>query len=531
MSEGLGKGAVLVVDDDPGVVETLGDWLRAEGYDVSTGHTAAEAVAAVKQGHQGVIFLDLMLPDATGLEIFEVLQSLNPLNRIIVITGEESLDYVVSATRAGAFDFIVKTQDLVDRVFTSTRNAFEALAKERASDLLVDVHQPGPREVDLIAHSTVMRPVTAGIKKLASSRVSVLIQGGSGTGKEVVARAIHSRGPRADKPFVAVNCAGIPDALLESELLGHERGAFTGAVARKVGKFEVAHGGTIFLDEIGEMSLPLQAKILRVVQDGCFERLGGTRLVEVDVRVLSATNRDLTKEVALGNFREDLYYRLAVFTLTVPDLADRVDDIPHLAEHFLREASREERQLSERKQPLTIDDQVMRLFLKHPWPGNVRQLQNVIKHAVVVCDSKKILISHLPDAFTEGMTKAPKEIDKEPVRPEGEGEPERASGVARAVESAPPPSTEHEVLTLDLPRTASAGSVEHRLDICLAHAFPDAELLPTMPQLEAAGIRLAMLRLEGNRKQTASRLQISRATLYRRIDGSGRRGSEPAPVD
>ncbi len=482
MGHRIASRSILIIDDNQALVETIADVLDAQGYHVVTGCSAGEAIEAVRGGHRGVILLDLHLPDASGLAIFQELKSLRPDNRIIVMTGDASLQHVVSATRAGAFDFIVKSDDFVERVRISTRNAFEALDREQqiASLSVTGRHRAFP---NLIAGSPEMEQVLRDIDKLGTSKVSVLIQGESGTGKEVVARAIHAAGPRAAGPFIAVNCAGIPDTLLESELLGYERGAFTGAVARKIGRFEAAHGGTLFLDEIGEMPLPLQAKLLRVVQDGRFERLGGTQTIEVDVRVLSATNRDLTKMVADGGFREDVYYRLAVFTLNLPPLRRRTSDIEPLAAHFLRIACREEG-----RSDLTMSREVLQLFTYHRWPGNVRQLQNVVKRAVVVSTGPVITINDLPEAFTAGFNEAVV------------GETDTASW----------------------PGLAPTMSVGQRLDLVLERAFPTEDVLPAMEDLEAAGIRLAMKRLDGNRKRTAERLMISRATLYRRLDPHGR---------
>ncbi len=499
--------SVLVIDDNDAMVDTLKGWLKDWGYIVATGSTAAAAIKAVKKGHHGVIFLDLGLPDEQGLSILERLQALNPANRIIVITGNDEYDVMMSATNAGAFDFITKGGDgLFGRVLASTRNAFAAMDNERTIEQLSGGHHGSDeRQIQIVSKAPAMKPVLAGIQQLAKSRVSVLIQGASGTGKEVVARSIHAGGPRRDERFIAVNCAGIPDNLLESELLGYERGAFTGAVTRKIGKFELANGGTIFLDEIGEMSLPLQAKILRVVQDGRFERLGGTKEVSVDVRVISATNRDLSQMVAENLFREDLYYRLAVFTLDVPDLASRTEDIEQLARDFLEEACAAEG----RKVPV-IAGSMLHLLLGHPWPGNVRQLHNVMSHAAVVCNSEQVTIHHLPSSFArrrgESNGSAPE------ARPDDNGRPQQQ------VVAAPAQADNGAEVIRIADRIGAPLSVEARLDRALQSAFPGEESLPSIAELKKAGIRLTMTRLKGNRKQTALRLGISRATLYRMLD-------------
>ena len=497
----LRPAGVLIVDDDPIVYMTVTAVLAGLNQPVfhATSHAAAERI--VEQGFRGVVLLDLGLPEddgrpeRDGLLLVEPLRRWAPDNPIIVLTSKDDIASIVAAMKSGVQDFLVKgSQGFIERLEAATRMALAEF--ERAA-----MRERAPRQdrlrAELIFASASMHAVLADIERLGNSKVSVLIQGPSGTGKEVVAHAIHEGGNRRGGPFVAVNCAGIPDTLLESELLGYERGAFTGALARKAGKFEAADGGTIFFDEIGEMSLPLQAKLLRLLQDGGFERLGGNTTVSVDVRVMSATNRDLAAKVHAGTFREDLYYRLAVFTLNLPSLRDRPEDIEPLCMHFLRRAC-----LEERKQLLCLPPEVLRLLQIHPWPGNVRQLQNVIKHAVVVAQGPTLTIGDMPDSFISSIAAAV------------------ASGAI---------STPRHTRTPEAPRRDRSG-VQERLDSLLEDAFPDSSVLPTMDDLEAAGIRLAMKRLEGNRKQSAERLQISRATLYRRIDPVTPRGRRRSGV-
>jgi len=340
----------------------------------------------------------------------------------------------------------------------------------------------------LVSRSVQMEEVRQSIDKLAQSKVNVLIHGASGTGKEVVARTIHESGSRAAGPFIAVNCAGIPDTLLESELFGYERGAFTGAVGRKIGKFEAAHHGTLFLDEVGEMSLPLQAKLLRVLQDGRFERLGGNAVVQPDARILTATNRDLQALVRAGLFREDLYYRIAVFTLFVPPLQARNGDIALLAQRFVAQVARDE------NKPIRhVSPGVLRLFELHDWPGNVRQLQNIIARSVLQCDTDTLSLRDLPHAFVAEL-----QVLRDDA---GHG-----SGPAEVLPSAA------------LAERMRSGPPDERLDLALQWCFPTAELLPTAEELEAAGIRLALRRLRSNLQLTAKRLEMSRATLYRRME-------------
>ena len=508
-----GPRDVLVVDDEAVYRDIVRGVLADTGYRITAARSGKEALATLRHGLRGVVLLDLHLPDTEGLELFDSLQAAGPDTRIIVMTGDLKLDSVVNATRAGAFDFISKDEQFNGRVLISTRNAFASLDQQHQVATLARTLDRGRRFPRIIGTSVEMERLIADIDKLSQSKVSLLIQGASGTGKEVVARSIHESGPRAQHPFVAVNCAGIPDTLLESELFGFERGAFTGAVARKVGKFEVADGGTILLDEIGEMSLPLQAKLLRVLQDGCFERLGSNQPVAVDVRVISATNRDLSSQVVQELFRKDLYYRLAVFTLPLPDLKNRPADIAPLVAHFIAEACREESKGRRELRP-----EVMRLFLAHPWPGNVRQLQNVVKHAVVVSTGTYITIKELPESFVRDL----------PEDSPTSSETERRD---RLVTTAPPATdsaTRSAAGTSPIPladvarqslRAAAARSwtLAGRIDAALEVAFPDGARLPSLSELELAGIRLAQRRLADNRTAIAAALDISRATLYRRL--------------
>ena len=494
-------GTVLIVEDDAGIVEVIEELLRSNGYAVESVTTARRAEAVVKAGLNGVILLDLSLPDSEGLDLFERLKTVAPKNRIIIMTAYGDLENVIGATAAGAFDFITKGNDLMERVRVTVRNAFNSIAQEQQVAELANSLMRRDGFARLISQSPQMDVVRDAIDKLSTSKVNVLITGQSGTGKEIVSRTIHDAGPRHLQPFVAVNCAGIPDALLESELFGYERGAFTGAVARKIGKFEAASGGTLLLDEIGEMSLTLQVKLLRVLQDGKFERLGGNTEVQPDVRVITATNRDLPAMVKQGTFREDLFYRIAVFTLELPPLIERKGDISILVEHFVHSAAREEG-----KDIRGVAPEVMRLFELHPWPGNVRQLQNVVARSAVVCNTEVISLRDLPDSFVAEL----QQLQSSEAQAAAARANEERANQPHAIAGVPP-------LPAALERLRQ-GTVPERLDYMLALAFPDTETLPRVDDLEAAGIRLAMHRLGGNLQLTARRLNISRATLYRRLD-------------
>ncbi len=493
-------GDVLIVEDDRDVSSLIEKLLTREGHRCVKVATAYEAQVAVRTMPPGVLLLDLSLPDSQDLELLRKLLQIEPRHRIIIMTAYDNLDIVIGATQAGAFDFITKGPDLTERVRVTVRNAFAAIAQEVNVSHLAASMARRDRYSALISHSSAMEPVRAAIDRLSHSRVNVLISGQSGTGKEVVARTIHDSGPRAQGPFVAINCAGIPDTLLESELFGYERGAFTGAQNRKIGKFEAASGGTLFLDEIGEMSLPLQAKLLRVLQDGRFERLGGNTLVQTDSRIIAATNRELLGMVRAGTFREDLYYRLAVFTLTLPPLQERKGDIALLVEHFVKQSSREEG-----KAIKGVTPEVLRLFESHPWPGNVRQLQNIIARSALQCDTETIALRDLPASFVQELM------------PSALLASESSGQTPRHLETVPAP-TAAALHDHDVSAQLRQGSVADRLNAALEFAFPSKDMLPTVEDLERAGIRLAMRRLDHNMQLTALRLNISRATLYRRLD-------------
>jgi len=385
--------SILVVDDEEEIRNMLSDSLEAAGYTVTLAGSGRELEEAMETGFHGVVLLDVQLPDANGLELLQRLNLAQSDNKVIIVTAHGSIGMAMTAMfEHGAFYVHSKLEEgFLTRLGVSVKNAFKEM--ELGSQIR---HLQGLLEQDSLNHEIVsvspkMQRILQLIQHVTDSRVSVLIYGESGTGKELVARAIHSNGPRRDKPFVALNCAGIPETLLESELFGYEKGAFTGAYARKMGRFEQAHLGTMFLDEIGELSPGLQAKLLRVLQEQEFERVGGTERIRVDVRVLSATNRHLVDLVKKERFREDLYYRLAVFPIEIPPLRERPEDIPILSKHFLQKYT-----AAENKDIKDISREAMSLILEHRYPGNVRQLENAVAHAVVVCQGDNIERGDLP---------------------------------------------------------------------------------------------------------------------------------------
>ncbi len=373
---------ILVVDDDAHIAQALSERFAARGFAVSRAASGREAFAKIAREHPDVALLDLQLPEGDGFWVLRRLKEEGIEATVVVITAFGTVDRAVQAIKEGAYDFIQKPFEpaLVEE---TVRRALERSSLRRvARASAVDVPVIG------------LAPAVEVARKAARSDATVLLLGESGTGKEVIARSIHRWGGRADGPFVAVNAAALAETLLESELFGHEKGAFTGAQARRAGKFELAHGGTIFLDEIGDISAALQAKLLRVLQDRSFERVGGTETISADVRVIAATNRDLKKRVAEGRFRDDLYYRLNVVSITLPPLRERRAEIRPLAEHFLREL-----RPGARFAPETLE-----VLERYDWPGNARELRNAVERAVVLHDGEEVSPGDLP---SEALLTAP----------------------------------------------------------------------------------------------------------------------------
>jgi two-component system nitrogen regulation response regulator GlnG len=377
---------LLVVDDEPSVCYSFRRVFEDEGVAVVTAATVAEGWRLFQAHQPDVVILDLKLPDGTGLEIFEKIRSVNPKHPVIFITAHGSTGTAIEAMKHGAFDYIVKPVDF-DRLSDLLRRAFEAARLMQVPATLPSLEPIEP----IIGHSPVIQEMCKTIGRVAPQEVNVLIRGESGVGKELVARAIYHHSARAKRSFLAINCAALPENLVESELFGHEQGAFTGAERRRIGKFEQCHDGTIFLDEIGDMPLPAQAKILRLLQEQRFERVGGGETIQTCVRVLAATNQDLEQRITEGRFRKDLYYRLQGVTIQVPPLRQRRQDIAELAHSFLYTCNRE---LALNLQG--FDPEVLACLQDYPWPGNVRQLQSVIKEAMLRTTGPIILPEFLP---------------------------------------------------------------------------------------------------------------------------------------
>ncbi|NLE84835.1 MAG: sigma-54-dependent Fis family transcriptional regulator [Myxococcales bacterium] len=380
---------VLVVDDEPSNLTSLEKTFVREGMRVLTADGARAALELVRKHRVQVVLTDLMMPGVNGVELLRALKEISPETEIVLMTAYGTVETAVQAMRDGAYDFVEKPLKRMT-IVKSVRKAAERqrLVAENRS-LREELRSLTAREI--VGHSVALRSVLNVANQAAPSSATVLILGESGTGKELIARYIHSRSSRASAPFVAVNCAAIPETILEAELFGHERGAFTGAVARKEGRFAKARGGTLFLDEIGELSPSVQVKILRVLQEGEYEPVGGNT-VQADVRIVAATNRDLAAEVEAGRFREDLYYRLDVISVTAPPLRARREDIPLLVDHFLGIYCKKNGRAR-----LSVEPEVMQRLVDYSWPGNVRELENVMERAAVLCRSDVLTLQDLPE--------------------------------------------------------------------------------------------------------------------------------------
>ncbi|MEE9607863.1 MAG: sigma-54 dependent transcriptional regulator [Myxococcota bacterium] len=390
-----GNGRVLIVDDERSVQEFLEIFFRSEGYEVATAGDVKSAGLHLEGDDFDVVITDIQMPDASGLELLRQVHEVSPETVVIMITAFASTETAIAAMKQGAYDYVTKPFK-VDELRLVVEKALEKKLLSSENRQLRRELRGRVRDRSLVGSSAALQRVYDLVAQVAPTKANVLITGESGTGKEMVARAIHAAGDRRERPFVAVNCAAIPENLLESELFGHVKGAFTGAIQNKAGLFETAEGGTIFLDEIGELTLPIQVKLLRVIQDRTFRRVGGTADGRVDVRVLAATNKRLEDEVAGGRFREDLYYRLNVIEIRMPPLRDRREDIPLLVAHFIEKYS------GESEVPVTgVSGPVMEKLMEYGFPGNVRELENVIERAVALTREPVVAVESLPPALLD----------------------------------------------------------------------------------------------------------------------------------
>ena len=390
---------ILVVDDEKNYLLILKAILEDEGFEVLTALSGREALAIQKTSEVDLVLTDMKMPSMDGIALLEHIKSVDPDLPVIMMTAHGTVDKAVEAMQKGAYSYLLKPFDN-DRLILYVKKAvsvYQVIKENRRLRRAVeDQYSFG----NIIGKSKVMHDLFETIRKVAPSNATVMIEGESGTGKELVAKSIHFNSPRREAPFVAVNCSALAENLLESELFGHEKGAFTGAMTTRKGRFELADAGTLFLDEIGELSQNLQVKLLRVLQEKAFERVGGERAVTVDIRILAATNKNLREEMAAGRFREDLFYRLNVVHLVLPSLKERREDIRLLVNHFIKKYSAERKSAVPVKD---VDQEVDRLFYEYSWPGNVRELENLIERVLILCPGELIRLSDLPKDFRDNV--------------------------------------------------------------------------------------------------------------------------------
>ena len=392
----IGSGSLLIVDDDKSNLTSLERIFVREGLEVVLAPDGKVALEVLRRQQISVCLTDLMMPNVSGLDLLKAVKKVSPETEVILMTAFGTVEKAVEAMRDGAWDFVTKPFKRIQIVRAVRRALDKQLLLLENKALRAQLNE-SRRDPTIIGNSLPIRQLMDLVNQVAPSTATVLLQGESGTGKELVARAIHRLSSRGDRPSIALNCAALPESILEAELFGHERGAFTGATERRPGRFEVADGGTLFLDEIAETSPAVQVKLLRVLQEGEFERVGGTRTLRVDVRIVAATNKDLAAEVEAGRFREDLFYRLNVIRLDIPSLRERKDDIPLLANHFL-----EVYRAKNNKAIGGISREAAESLVNWHWPGNVRELENAIERAVVLCRGESIGVEELPPKIREG---------------------------------------------------------------------------------------------------------------------------------
>ncbi len=385
--------SVLIVDDEQSIVQSLSGLLSDEGFEVSTAVNGYDALKAIESQSPDLVLLDIWMPGMDGIETLTEIKKINPQIQVIIITGHGTIETAVKATKLGAFDLVEKPLS-IDKIILSINNALNYQRLEEENKYL---RTKTLEKHSIDGESERTKALRKNIEVAAPTDTWILIRGENGTGKELVARTIHQLSPRVEQPLIDVSCAAIRDELLENEMFGHEKGSFPGATAKKIGKFELANNGTIFLDEIGDMSLSSQAKILRVLQEQQIQRVGGSRLIGIDVRVIATTNKNLEKEIDMGTFREDLYYRLNVIPIDVPPLRERIEDLPFLVEALLEEFAVQNR--SKRK---TMSLAAMSMLSNYAWPGNVRELRNLVERLAIMVDKDLIDVEDIPDSYRPG---------------------------------------------------------------------------------------------------------------------------------
>jgi DNA-binding NtrC family response regulator len=507
---------VLVVDDDPVQRRLLDNMVRKFGYEPLIAETGEAAVGLLTGGSGekiDCIILDLVMPDLDGLGVLARLKAAGLNLPVIVQTAHGGIDNVISAMRAGAIDFVVKPVG-AERLQVSLRNALATSALEDEITRLKRSQSGTLTFKDIVTRNKAMQAVLRSAEKAAVSDIPALIEGESGVGKELIARAIHGSSARRSKPFVAVNCGAIPENLVESILFGHEKGAFTGATEKHTGKFVEASGGTLFLDEVGELPLAAQVKLLRAIQEGEVEPVGGRKPVKVDVRLISATNRNLMADVKSGRFREDLFYRLHVFPIAVPALAERPEDVPELTRHFLARFAAEEGKRAQR-----VSQEALALLCAYRWPGNVRQLENAVFRAVVLAEGDVVGADEFPQIAAQIAGLAPAGVA---------GEPELAAEMPTAESPSVASGHDMPVVAPSVAPSATPTVVAPPLGM-LALTDATGDVRP-LDEIEAETIRFAIAHYRGQMSEVARRLRIGRSTLYRKLDDLGVEDAEAGPA-
>jgi len=484
------RGSVLVVDDEAGIRFSLKGILEDEGFAVAVADSGEAGLECLESGEAvDLMFLDIWLPGMDGLEVLGRIKESNPDLPVIMISGHGTIETAVKALKIGAFDFIEKPLSL-EKVLLSAHKAQEFSQLKQENQALRQ--SLADREVRLTGESSAIRDLKEMIGQVAPTDAWVLITGENGTGKEIAARLLHAQSRRASQPLVAVNCAAIPEELIESELFGHEKGAFTGADKAQAGKFELAHKGTLFLDEIGDMSLKTQAKILRILQEQRFEHVGGRKTIVVDVRVIAATNKDLAAEIRAGNFREDLYYRLNVFPLTVPPLRVRASDIPLLIEDFVNQLVRRGGCKRASFSPQALD-----LLATYPWPGNVRELKNLVERMLIIMNGREVTADRLPPEVLA--------LCRAPAAP--------VAAAAAQGDTRPEPRFE----------PCAEADDDDLADGLMPESFPTGplDLKEARAAFEAKFLEAKLREFSGNVSRLAEAVGLDRSSLYRKLKGYG----------
>jgi DNA-binding NtrC family response regulator len=531
--------AILIVDDDPAQRRILEEVVNRDGYraiPVDGGEAALAYLESPAGAEIALVVLDLVMPGVDGMEVLKRVHPQKPNLPVIVLTAHGGIETVVNVMREGASDFVVKPVS-PERLHVSMRNALKVNALTGEITRLQKRQTGRLTFADIIAPSPSMDPVIRLGKRAAQSNIPILIEGESGVGKELIAAAIQGEGDRAGKPFVTVNCGAIPENLVESILFGHEKGAFTGAADKHAGKFQEANGGTLFLDEIGELPLDIQVKLLRALQEGEVDPVGSKKPVKVDIRLISATNRDMLQMVKEGRFREDLYYRLNVFPIHIPPLRQRKDDIPDLVAHFIRRLAAEEG-----KEVVGISQDALQMLKAYDWPGNVRQIENTIFRAIVLCDGDVLQVSDFPQIATmvEGYSDAARHYDSAPAlqvtppaqQPQAAASAPAGNGMSRdgmasngmigtaagsevpvyAGQPAQPQAHAQTNSLADFARSNFSDGIA---------ITDDAGNVRKLEDIEAEMIRLAIEKYKGHMTEVARRLGIGRSTLYRKVRDMG----------